>query len=388
MEKGCYVKDIAPGLEIAGVFVVGQAASGSARNGAYWRLTLCDASGVMEAKIWYPLSAEFADIPAGATVSVEGRAETYRGEVQLVVTSMRLLNAVESAAVDQTALLPRGPYDPDAMLEDLLALSGTEFSHIPWRRLVFSVLQNQETRVALRIWPAAKSVHHAYAGGLLEHTLGVFGLCRRLADHYPELDRQTLLAGALFHDIGKIREYSGGIANDYTTEGRLLGHLELGLELLAPYLADSGLEEHLQRHLKHLVLSHHGEPEFGTARLPQTPEAFALHYADNLDAKMAQCRSLFARFAGDGQEWTPWQQTLGRQMHRPEHTPEGGESPAFAPVQNDGGPEDAWALEQPEGAEQAGAPRRAPAAAEAHLGDLSRKKRREDLLSLFQIDTA
>ncbi|MDR1660792.1 MAG: HD domain-containing protein [Desulfovibrio sp.] len=347
MEKGCYVKDIAPGHEIAGIFAVGQAVPGSARNGAYWRLTLCDASGVLEAKIWYPLSAEFVDIPAGATVSVEGRAETYRGEVQLAVTRMRLLNAGESAAVDQTALLPRGPYDPDAMLEELLALSGKEFSHIPWRRMVFSVLHNQELCAAFRIWPAAKSVHHAYAGGLLEHTLGVFGLCRRMADHYPELDRQTLLAGAIFHDIGKIREYSGGIANDYTTEGRLLGHLELGLELLAPHLADSGLEEHLQRHLKHLVLSHHGEPEFGAARLPQTPEAFALHHADNLDAKMAQCRGLFARFADRGQEWTPWQQTLGRQMHRPGHTPDGGESPARPPAQNDDVPVKARALERP-----------------------------------------
>jgi 3'-5' exoribonuclease len=212
--------------------------------------------------------------------------------------------------------------------------------------MVFSVLQNRELRAAFRIWPAAKSIHHAYAGGLLEHTLGVFGLCRRIADHYPELDRQTLLAGAIFHDIGKIREYSGGIANDYTTEGRLLGHLELGLELLAPYLADSGLEEHLQRHLKHLVLSHHGEPEFGTARLPQTPEALALHHADNLDAKMAQCRGLFARLADGGQEWTPWQQTLGRQMHRPGRTPDEGESPARPPLPNDEAPEKARALER------------------------------------------
>jgi 3'-5' exoribonuclease len=162
----------------------------------------------------------------------------------------------------------------------------------------------------------------------------VLGLCRSIAGLYPELDRQTLLAGALFHDIGKIREYSGGIANDYTTEGRLLGHLELGLELLGPHLADSGLEEYLQRHLKHLILSHHGEPEFGAARLPQTPEAFALHYADNLDAKMAQCRNLFAQLTGDGRQWTAWQQTLGRQMHKSDPTPvrEDGESPAERPV--------------------------------------------------------
>ena len=167
---------------------------------------------------------------------------------------------------------------------------------------------------------AAKSVHHGFVGGLLEHTLSVFKLCRRLADQYPELDRQTLLAGALFHDFGKIREFSGGIANDYTDEGRLLGHLEICVEMLAPYLERSGLEPELQRHLKHLVLSHHGTLEFGAVRVPQTAEALVLHYADNIDAKMAQCRGLFAQL-GEGESWTPYQATLGRAMHRCAQTP-------------------------------------------------------------------
>ena len=145
-------------------------------------------------------------------------------------------------------------------------------------------------------------------------------LCRRLADQYPELDRQTLLAGALFHDFGKIREFSGGIANDYTDEGRLLGHLEICVEMLAPYLEKSGLEPELQRHLKHLVLSHHGTLEFGAVRVPQTAEALVLHYADNIDAKMAQCRGLFAQL-GEGESWTPYQATLGRAMHRCAQTP-------------------------------------------------------------------
>ena len=132
--------------------------------------------------------------------------------------------------------------------------------------------------------------------------------------------RQTLLAGALFHDFGKIREFSGGIANDYTDEGRLLGHLEICVEMLAPYLEKSGLEPELQRHLKHLVLSHHGTLEFGAVRVPQTAEALVLHYADNIDAKMAQCRGLFAQL-GDGESWTPYQATLGRAMHRCARTP-------------------------------------------------------------------
>ncbi|BAV92148.1 3'-5' exoribonuclease YhaM family protein [Candidatus Desulfovibrio trichonymphae] len=322
MEKGCYVKDITPAAEARGLFVVSHAVQSQSRNGPYWRLTLDDASGSLEAKIWHPLSAEFSNIPTGSLVWAEGRAGLYREQIQLTVDQMRILSPREAEEADKAALLPHGPYDPDAMLEELLALVKEEFHYSPWRKLAFSVFKNQELRSAFRVCPAAKSIHHAYMGGLLEHTLSVFKLCRRIAEQYPELDRQTLLCGALFHDLGKIREFSGGITNDYTCEGRLLGHLELGIELLVPHMAASGLEEDLQRHLKHLILSHHGEPEFGAARPPHTPEAFALHHADNLDAKMAQCRGLFAHLGEDGQDWTPWQSSLGRQMHRAARTPE------------------------------------------------------------------
>ncbi|MFT3959248.1 MAG: HD domain-containing protein [Desulfovibrio sp.] len=322
MEKGCYVKDIGPASEARGIFVVTQAAQGQSRNGPYWRLTLADASGSLEAKIWHPLSAEFSEIAAGTLVWVEGRAGLYRDQVQLTVEQMRFLSDEECAAVDHAALMPASPFPLDEMLDELLDLIKKEFVHAPWRKLVQGFFNNDEMRAAFRVCPAAKGVHHAYVGGLLEHTLSVFKLCRRIADHYPELDRQTFLAGALFHDIGKLREFSGGIANDYTDEGRLLGHLMLGIEMLEPYLAKSGLEEPLQRHLKHLILSHHGELEFGAVRVPHTPEAMALHYADNLDAKMAQCRGLFAQIEGEGEAWTPWQATLGRPVHRAARTPD------------------------------------------------------------------
>lgn len=322
MEKGCYVKEIAPASEARGVFVVSQATQGQSRNGPYWRLTLADASGSLEAKIWHPLSAEFSDIPAGSLVWAEGRAALYRDQVQLTVEQMRPLSPGESATVDQAALMPASPYPLDGMLEELQSLIKSEFRHAPWRKLALSVFNDESVRAAFRVCPAAKGVHHAYVGGLLEHTLSVFKLCRRIAEQYPELDRQTLLAGALFHDIGKIREFSGGLANDYTDEGRLLGHLMLGVEILAPHLARSGLEEPLELHLKHLILSHHGELQFGAVRPPHTPEALALHYADNLDAKMAQCRGLFEHLDGEGQDWTPWQATLGRPLHRAARTPE------------------------------------------------------------------
>lgn len=321
MEKGHYVKDMVAAGVAAGLFVVAQAAQAQSRNGPYWRLTLADASGSVEAKIWHPLSGEFQDIPAGSLVWAEGRTALFRDQMQLTLEGLRLLSADEAASVDHALLMPASPYDPDTMLAELVALCKEEFRHKPWRKLALTMLEGQ-WQVAFRLCPAAKGVHHAYVGGLLEHTLGVFTLCRRIADHYPQLDRQTLLAGALFHDFGKIREFSGGLTNDYTDEGRLLGHIMLGLEMLAPALERSGLEEELQRHLKHLILSHHGEMQFGAVRPPHTAEALALHFADNLDAKMAQCRGLFEQLEGSDPGWTPYQPTLGRHMHRAMPTPE------------------------------------------------------------------
>lgn len=321
MEKGCYVKDIAPASDVGGAFAVSQAAQGKARNGPYWRLTLTDASGGVEAKIWHPLSADFADIAPGSLVWAEGRAELFRDQVQLVVERMRFLSPAEQAALDEAAFLPSSPYPLDGMMDELLALCREEFHHGPWRKLVLDFFADEGLRADFRICPAAKGIHHAYAGGLLEHTLSVFRLCRSLADLYEELDRQVLLAGALFHDMGKIREFSGGLANDYTDEGRLLGHIMLGVAMLEPFLVRSGLSGALQMHLKHLILSHHGELEYGAVRLPQTAEALTLHYADNLDAKLAQCRGLFAQ-QGGGPGWTPWQSSLGRTLCRMERTPE------------------------------------------------------------------
>lgn len=321
MEKGCYVKDITPASEASGIFVISHAAQAQSRNGLYWRLTLTDASGSMEAKIWHPLSTEFSELSIGLLVWVCGRAGLYRDQVQFTVEQMRALSQEESALADYAWLMPASPYSLDDMLDELTALIKAEFVYPPWRKLAQGFLGNQEMRAAFRVCPAAKGVHHAYVGGLLEHTLSVFKLCRRIADQYPELDRQTFLAGALFHDIGKIREFSGGLANDYTDEGRLLGHLMLGIEMLEPFLKKSGLEEGLQRHLKHLILSHHGELEFGAVRVPHTPEAMALHYADNLDAKMAQCRGLLADLPEEGRSWSPWQATLGRPVHRAARTP-------------------------------------------------------------------
>lgn len=315
------VKAIAPSGEVRSIFLLGAASLQQSRNGPFWKLELRDATGSVEAKIWSPLSQEFTSLTPGQMVEVEGRSGLFRDQIQVTVDQLRVLSNAEAEALDLAHFLPASPRPIEDMWEELTALCKKEFTYAPWRKFVTAVLKDEEIQAGWRTTPAAKGVHHAYVGGLLEHTLSVAGVTLRLADHYPDLDRQTLLAGALFHDVGKIWEFSGGLVNDYTDEGRLLGHMELALEHLAPFLQKSGLEPELIRHFKHLILSHHGTPEFGAARVPQTAEALLLHFADNIDAKMAQCRGIFADWEEEQTGWSPYQSTLSRFMHQPYRTP-------------------------------------------------------------------
>jgi len=340
MQQRQSVRDIKAGEEVRSVLLVGAASLQQSRNGPYWRLDLRDASGSVEAKIWSPLSQNCPELSAGLLVDITGRTGLYRDQIQLTVEQIRVLDEAEREELDMADFMPASARRPAEMLAEVQALCRSELTHEPWLRFALSVLEDKDIRPRLLTAPAAKSVHHAYVGGLLEHSLSVAGLCLRMADHYPELDRQTLLAAALFHDIGKLEEMSGGLANDYTDAGRLLGHITQGLLMLEPFLARSGLETDLILHFRHLLVSHHGELEYGSPRQPATAEAFALHYADNMDAKLAQLRGLFPesppRRQADNQPeqvacmiWSPWQNLLGRCLCRTSPTP----SHVLQPVQ-------------------------------------------------------
>lgn len=319
MEKGDYVKDIVPNREINGLFAVADAVLDHSRNGPYWKLVLADSSGRVPAKIWSPLSNGIEAINISQIVLVSGRSSIFRNQLQITIEKFSCIDEQEN--IDPRFFIQSTPYDIDEMFSALKIACLEEFTHAPWRKLVLGVLNNQELQTAFKMCPAAKSVHHAYAGGLLEHTYGVFNVCRSLCGMYPQLDRQTLLAGALFHDLGKIREFSGGIANDYTDEGRLVGHIVMGVQMLAPFLDKSGLEKPLREHLTHLILSHHGQHEFGAPVVPQTAEAFMLHEADLIDARLAQCRGLFPEGKTESPLWSDWQATLERRVFYPEKTP-------------------------------------------------------------------
>jgi len=315
------ISAIAASDDIHSVYLINAASLQKSKNGPYWRLELKDASGTLEAKIWSPLSQSFSVLMPGQMAEVSGRVSLFRDQPQLTVDAMRVLSEEESAALPLEEYLPSSERPSADMLADIEALCEAVFTHKPWKKFVRSVLNDKRIRSRLLVAPAAKSMHHAYAGGLLEHLLSVAGLCMHMADHYSDLDRQALLAGALLHDIGKIDEMGGVLTTEYTDEGRLLGHIAQGLIMLEPFLQKSGLEPELAAHFKHLVASHHGEREFGAVSLPATSEAFALHFADNMDAKLNQCRSVPLPENEGEMAWGPWQSLMGRTLCRPVRTP-------------------------------------------------------------------
>ncbi|MDR2604703.1 MAG: HD domain-containing protein, partial [Desulfovibrio sp.] len=331
-------EDLKPGDEAADLFVLSAARLNQSKNGPYWLLEFKDATGSIPGKIWSPQSRNYQALAPGALVWVKGRVGSWRDRPDLVVDELRMLDEAAQQSLDMALFMPASKRNPDDMLRELTELAGNTLTHAPWRKFVLTLLTDPDIAPALRIAPAAKSLHHAYAGGLLEHTLSVARLCLRIADHYPELDRQALFAGAVCHDLGKLRELSAGPAVDYTTPGRLIGHIGLFTDMLGGFVRQAGLEEELAQHLEHMILSHHGSYEFGAPRLPATAEALALHYADMLDAKLKQVEDALAGVEEGG--WSDYNAPLERFLYRapasPASTPANPAStpasPAFTPA--------------------------------------------------------
>lgn len=320
MKKLLLIKDLVSGSTITDVFLLTSATQGQAKNGPYWRLELRDASGSISGKVWSPLSLEYTEMPVGEFLQISARVSSYRDKLELAVIGIDTLSTKEQEELSLADFVPSSPYNPATMMQELKELCKKELLHKPWHDFVFGILEDAEIAKRLLIFPAAKGMHHAYASGLLEHTLSVCRLCLMLSDHYPWLDRQLLIAGAICHDLGKIWELTSGLTIDYTDEGRLIGHISLVLERIKPFISLANLDDALVLHLNHLILSHHGTLEFGSPKVPSTPEAMMLHYADNIDAKMQQMRTALASL-GDETGWSSYVPSLDRFLYQAEPTP-------------------------------------------------------------------
>jgi 3'-5' exoribonuclease len=320
MDKSVYITDLKDGQSFEESFVLVQARQASSRNGPFWDLRLQDRTGQIEGKIWYPQSMEYQDLLPESMVRVQAQVKTFREQLQLIIHRLRVLEGEE---IDWSEFVPSSARPPEELLEELERLCRSELSYPPWRKLCSKVLRDTEIRERLLAAPAAKSIHHAYRGGLLEHTLSVARSCLALCAIYPELDREILLVAAVLHDLGKAWELEGALLPDYSDEGGLIGHITLGLQMLEPFLQKAkDLDAGLALHLRHLILSHHGEHEFGSPKRPKTREAFVLHFADNLDAKVNTVGKLLQAMDGEGSRWSGYQYSLQRKVFQAQATPE------------------------------------------------------------------
>jgi 3'-5' exoribonuclease len=320
------IAELSDGLElIACYFVRDKKRLETRHNKPYLKLTLGDRTGEIVGNVWDDVDRLDGLCPPDGVVGVRGKVSLYQERLQIRVDTVQPLHA---DADDLERLLPASRRDRTQMERELDALVESVGDE-PLRALLRRCLgKGTELGRCFRTHPAAKRNHHGYLCGLLEHSLSVATACDRLAAHYAaqdvELDRDLLITGALLHDIGKVRELKALPSSGYTTEGQLLGHIVLGIGMVAREAgAVDGLPEERLLLLQHLIASHQGRPEWDSPKVPQIREAILLHYADDLDAKLNQASALLDGVAPG--EWSAYDRGLERSLFQPPAMPQGGE---------------------------------------------------------------
>lgn len=283
-------------------------------GGQYLALTLCDRTGPVECRMWESFEGSLDGFQLGDVVKIRGEVSRYNGRFQLTLDKLR--RAADSE-FDLADYVPRTLCDVDELWRELNRVVDS-FTNMHLKALLHAFLDDEKTAAALREAPAAKGMHHAWLGGLLEHVVSLLGICDLTARHYKDLNRDLLLAGAVLHDIGKIEELHWGTSFDYTVRGQLLGHITIGIAMIESKLnAMPDFPPDLRLLVEHLVLSHHGRLEFGSPKLPMIPEAIVLHYLDDLDAKMQTMCNEFARHSAQGRPpaaMTEWVRSMDRPL--------------------------------------------------------------------------
>ena len=309
--KSPLVKDLAPDQSITTFFLVHEKEIRSTAAGKpYLRMELGDCSGTVEARMWDAFEVPCKDIKRDDFIKVSARVELYRNKFQLVLQQLRIAKPEE---IDIGDYLAHTPFDVEVMFKQLLAYAG-EIKN-PWlKKLCLEIFSDPTVVQNFKRAPAAKVMHHAYIGGLLEHVVGLCGLAKQIAAHYPELDVDLLLMASLLHDVGKLEELCFERAVVYSTEGQLLGHIVMELETVTNAMNSIvGFPAKLKTVVQHILISHHGQYEFGSPKLPMIREALVFHYMDDMDSKMAAVRAAFASGSAEP-EWSAYSGALARKF--------------------------------------------------------------------------
>ena len=311
---GKTVAELEVGERIVGTYAAKSRslASFKSKPGQYLSLSLADATGEIAARMWDNAEEAAALFAEGDPVTVRAVVEEYRGQKQLVIEKLKLAEQSETDAAD---LVPSSGQDIGTLRERLLEIVASISN--PHLAVLLQHFFGDEAFVdGYSRAPGAKSLHHSHLGGLLEHTIGVAEILETVARVHPELDRDLMMAGALLHDLGKVRELECKAAIEYTDTGRLVGHTVLTDRMVNKVIDRiEGFPEELSNRLTHLLLSHHGQREYGAPVLPMTAEACALHYADNLDAHVQYFSQVIADGQAAGSHWSDYQRLFERYIY-------------------------------------------------------------------------
>jgi 3'-5' exoribonuclease len=311
--KRSWVKDLRAGTELEESFAVRSVDVRQRRGGGpYLAATIGDRTGEVTALVWQNVDQLREVLEPGKVVSVKGQVQRYNQQLQVVV---RQAEALPAESVEDALFVRSSAVDPEVLWKNLNALV-EEVGDPDVRQLLFRIFSDPEVEQLFRSAPAARSMHHAFRSGLLEHTVSVTTVARTLAQHYG-LNQDLVVAGCLLHDFGKIWELEIGTSIEYTDDGRLIGHIPMETLFVDKKIGElKKFPAETRRQLLHILLAHHGEYEFGSPRRPKTPEALLVHMIDNLDSKMAGMLEAIAAQGSDDEAWTPYSRILERHIYR------------------------------------------------------------------------
>ncbi|MEO0098627.1 MAG: HD domain-containing protein [candidate division WOR-3 bacterium] len=306
--KKTFVKDLKKDEEVEDIFfILSRSERKTKEDKPFLHFRLQDKTGIIGGRVFEGIE-RYAEIKEKTFALVKGKVDEYRDELGIII---RELKPVEKGEINQEDFLRKSEKDLDQMLKELKDYFPT-IDHPFLRQLLESFFSDSAFSEKFKLAPAAKMAHQAYLGGLLEHTLSVVKICWAVREIYAtELNLPLLLTGAILHDIGKIREYEFDITVDISTEGRLIGHIILGYEMVKERIEKiEDFPEELKNKLLHLILSSHGEIDYGSPVKPKIPEAIFLYHIDNLDAKMAMVQDLKEETKKEGKDWSKYHHLL------------------------------------------------------------------------------